>query len=284
MLYDFFVQRSAFREGLAWTERALAAPATDPALRSEGLYMAGSLAHQLGDYERSHTYADACQTLAHTYDHPVGVAWAHYLLSFLARDARDYDQAVDHAERAVACFEAVGDVHLTAYGVMRLGLEVLGQGDPSRAAALFEASLATLRAVGDERGVAMVTTYLGLAELDRGHVERARRLHQESLHLQVQSVGEQWMLLQLVMSLGFIAGLDGQHERAARLLGAAEAMLREIQFVPYGRYWDLYEASLAAGRAALGEVAFAVAMAQGQTMGIDAAVKEALTVRLRSRV
>jgi DNA-binding NarL/FixJ family response regulator len=82
-----------------------------------------------------------------------------------------------------------------------------------------------------------------------------------------------------LLSLGIIAGALGQHDRAARLLGAAEVARREIQFVPYGWYSERYQASIAATRLALGEAGFASAMAAGEELSFDAAFTEGLALR-----
>jgi non-specific serine/threonine protein kinase len=280
-LYDYFVQRSEFGEGLSWVERALAASGSPPALRCEGMYMAGFLAHQLGDYERARAAALECLTLAAAHDDRRGLALAHYLLSFLARDARDHAAAVAHAAQAVTLFQRAGDLHFAAYAVNRLGLEVLGQGEAARAAVLFADALADVRARNDPRGIAMMGANLALAELELGHLERALVLQQESLRLHQETVGERWMVLESLMSVAHIAGLSGQQERAVRLLGAAEAIRREVQFVPYGYYRDLHESGFAEERAALGEPAFTAALAAGAALGADAAITEALGMRLQ---
>jgi non-specific serine/threonine protein kinase len=280
-LYDYFVQRSEFVEGLTWVERALAACDSPPALRCEGLYMAGFLAHQLGDYERARAAARDCLALAAAHDDWRGLAFAHYLWSLLARDARDHAAAVAHAEQAVTLFQRAGDTRFAPYAVNRLGLEVLGQGEAGRAAVLFAEALADARELNDPRGIAMMGANLALAELELGHLERALALQQESLRLQQDTGGERWMVLESLMCVAHIAGLDGQHARAAQLLGAAEAIRREVQFVPYGYYWGLHESGFAGERTALGEPAFTAALAAGAALGADAAVAEALGVRLQ---
>jgi len=84
--------------------------------------------------------------------------------------------------------------------------------------------------------------------------------------------------------LAWIAGTDGLHTRAARLLGAAHAVWRSTGTPPSGpRYltsWhDQCERS---ARAALGDKPFGAAFRQGARFGIDHAVDYALVEPTRT--
>ena len=78
--------------------------------------------------------------------------------------------------------------------------------------------------------------------------------------------------------LAMVAGLRGQAERCAGLVGAAER-LHEAVGVPvylyYEPYRSLYESTVAAARSRLGEGAFEEARAEGWTMTLEQAVEYA---------
>jgi hypothetical protein len=73
-----------------------------------------------------------------------------------------------------------------------------------------------------------------------------------------------------------LASRQGQHDRAARLLGAGEAFCETLsRGAPVAGPAE-YERARAEGRAALGEAAFAAAWAEGRAMSLDEAVQYAL--------
>jgi DNA-binding NarL/FixJ family response regulator len=118
-----------------------------------------------------------------------------------------------------------------------LGHLALEEGDPQRAASLFEASLRPLREMGSPRGTVVA---LGLA------------------------------------GVAGVAAAGGQPGRAARLLGAADALLTAagIRRDPLRQYE--YDRYAAAARAQLDQQAYTVALAEGRAMTLDAALAYAL--------
>jgi hypothetical protein len=78
--------------------------------------------------------------------------------------------------------------------------------------------------------------------------------------------------------LGSAAALDAQHERAARLWGAAEQMQQAIGCRPPPAARTTYERTLAVARVHSGERVFAAAWAAGRTLTLEEAVAEALGV------
>ena len=81
---------------------------------------------------------------------------------------------------------------------------------------------------------------------------------------------------QSLEDLGALAGRMQQPERAARLLGAAEAFCETLGAYPPVAIAAEYEHAVAAGRATLGEAAFAAAWAEGRSMSLDQAVDYAM--------
>ena len=65
-------------------------------------------------------------------------------------------------------------------------------------------------------------------------------------------------------------------ERAIRLLGAGEAFCETIGAHPPVAVAQEYERTVAEGRAALGDAAFAAAWAEGRAMSLELAVEYAL--------
>jgi DNA-binding CsgD family transcriptional regulator len=84
-----------------------------------------------------------------------------------------------------------------------------------------------------------------------------------------------WDLRWALQGLAEIAAVRGENERAARLLGAQEALCERLGFTPRPVYLPTYEATVEKVRTALGEVSFAETWDQGRRMSPDEARAEA---------
>jgi hypothetical protein len=84
-----------------------------------------------------------------------------------------------------------------------------------------------------------------------------------------REVGNEDGIAYCLAGLAGVAGAEGQPERAARLLGAAEALLEAtgVRLIAADR--AEYDRNVAAVRAQLDEAAFAAAWAEGRAMAAD---------------
>src|SRR5262249_21164847 len=115
----------------------------------------------------------------------------------------------------------------------------------------------------------------GHLDRDEGNYARARAFYQESLVMR-QKLGYLFAVAQSLEDLAGLAGRQGQARRAIRLLGAEEAFCETLGARPPVAVAAEYERTVAEGRAALGDEAFAAAWAAGRAMSIDEAVEFAL--------
>lgn len=154
------------------------------------------------------------------------------------------------------------------------------QGDYDRSEHLLESSLQLMRAQGDRWGMMLCLRFLGRAAAARGEHSRAVARLLESLAA-AREIGEAAGAAQCLDALAQVALAAGGPPRAARLLGAAE-ILRERSGSVVADPWHIrrteLDRTLAAARAALRETTFAVDFEAGRTLGIDAALSEALPV------
>ena len=116
---------------------------------------------------------------------------------------------------------------------------------------------------------------MGHLERDGGDYDRARALYRESLRLR-RKFGHQIALAMSLEDFAVLAGRERQAERAIRLLGAAEAFCETLGARPPVADDTDYEHTVASGRAALGEAAFAAAWAEGRAMALEQAAEYAL--------
>ena len=122
---------------------------------------------------------------------------------------------------------------------------------------------------------------LAQVALARGDHELATRMLEEGVTLS-QQIGDEANLSYFLEGLAVVAGMRGDAEHSAWLLGAAERLLEEAGASVYNYYKpdrSLYERTTANVRSRLGEARFDEARAEGRTMPFEQAVEYALGVR-----
>jgi hypothetical protein len=151
------------------------------------------------------------------------------------------------------------------------------QGDHAKARALQEESLALNREVGDKRGVAAALNGLGAVARFQGDHATARVLYEENLALR-RELGDKRGIIECLAGLAGVAQGEGQPQRAAKLLGAVEALPERVGI--YLTSFDRvgFERMCAVARAQLDEATFVVAWAAGRAMTMEQAIAEALAV------
>jgi hypothetical protein len=130
--------------------------------------------------------------------------------------------------------------------------------------------------LGDKKGVIVSLHNLGLAAAMAGEHEQARALHKRALIL-CEKVGDTRFLPRSLAGLAGVARVQGCAERAARLLGAVDALM-EAMFPPVRPSERTgSEIAVATVCATLGEERFAAVWAEGRAMSRAEAVGYALS-------
>jgi tetratricopeptide (TPR) repeat protein len=179
-------------------------------------------------------------------------------------------------EEALVAAEEGGYAVQVAMLIMRLGILSRQRGDYDRAGALCAEALDRFRALGSSANVGITLNHLGVIERERGEYGRAAERLRESLTIFVRG-GIRHLVADNFEELAGIATATGREERAARLLGAAEALREELGLPLSPADSPAVEATAAAARAALGDEAFEAARAAGRALPLERAVAEALS-------
>jgi hypothetical protein len=116
---------------------------------------------------------------------------------------------------------------------------------------------------------------LGQVALDDGDAEHARPLFLESLSV-YRSFGWVPGVAACLEGLAHVAVMQGQPQRAARLLGAAAAQRRLLDTPLLRPERERVERAAAETRAALADDAFAAAWSAGESLSLEQAVAEAM--------
>jgi len=276
-LRDFWYGEGHSTEGLRWTERALeGAGDAPPALRAKAQNSAGRLAFARGDHEQGKIWNREALALYRELGDRAGAGWA---LTFLSAHSlgysEEYREGLTLCEEGLALLREADDRPGMAMALNTLGELARSDGDYERAGEAYEECLAICRGTGNKQREALMLGNLSYAALHQGDYERAEALVREGLALLWELESKYFVNFGLEVSAG-PAAAKGQPERAARLLGAAEA-LREamgLGLQPADQFEiDRYEA---AAREQLDEATFEAAWAEGRAMTLEEAVAYAL--------
>jgi tetratricopeptide (TPR) repeat protein len=284
VLWPFWLARGYLREGRAWLAVLLAAPgaAGRTRVRAKALDGAGLLAWYQGDYAAAGSLHGESLEIWRELEDEWSIPHALLGLGHAARAQGDLAGARARYEESLASWREVGDRRGIATSLRMLGHVAYLRGDVTTAGAHYEESLALLRDLSDHQELSdrlgMAACLAGLAEVLRVRRDyaAARALHEESLELRRQEEDKRGVALCLARLAGVAVG-QGQLERAARLLGATEALLEACS----ARMDDPleridYDRNVAAARAKLGAEAFAAAWAAGRAMSLEQAIAYAL--------
>jgi non-specific serine/threonine protein kinase len=201
-----------------------------------------------------------------------------YMLYWLARAALldgDFPEAQRLAQESLALFQQSTDELGRAWALGVLGIVALAHGDSATAVARFEEVLPFYRATGGLYFLADTQVEAGTAWMEQGDLEQAQHLLTESLSLWRDMRRPEGVALALA-GLSEVAAAQGRPRRAARLLGAAEALhpAGGPHRPPYLQ--ALVDRAVASARDALGAEAFETAQAEGAGLSEEEAIAEAL--------
>lgn len=270
----------------------------------------GLAAWQQGLLDQATDWLERSLTLSRRLGDLHGIADALNILGRVAHDRGRLEEAIALYEDSLEVFRLLGDEVSLAYGYHKLGSLLGLQGDRERARELLDLALGRCRDLGERRGVAYALNGLGDLARAEGRLEEAATLFGDSLRLS-REIGDQRGIADALRNLGWLACQAGRrdeafvdlHEamerflamedrigiaeclvglaqvvapdapaRAARLLGAAEAMREAIGAPLPAELQPGVTESLATLREVLGETDLQGALAEGRGMAAGEAV------------
>jgi len=196
-------------------------------------------------------------------------------LAEVAAEVLDLDAAWAYCVEARQLYEELGEPVGITRSLEWMAAVAMGRDDRLTARALLEERLAICRQLGERDWLVHALGGLGHVERDEGNYPRARALYRESLLLR-REIGDRFALAQSREDIAGMAAREHHAERAIRLLGAGEAFCETLGARPPVAVPQEYQQTVAEGRAALGEAAFAAAWGEGRAMSLDQAVAYAL--------
>jgi tetratricopeptide (TPR) repeat protein len=148
-------------------------------------------------------------------------------------------------------------------------------GDYERAGAAYEECLTLCREIGAKLRETLTYDMLAVVAQHQGDYDRAEAIILEGLN-PARELGSGYQIAYSLALLAGPVGAKGQPERAARLLGASEAVFEAWRVGPVTADQLEIDQYMADVRAQLDEAAFEAAWAEGRAMSLEEAVAYAL--------
>ncbi|KWX05102.1 LuxR family transcriptional regulator [Carbonactinospora thermoautotrophica] len=264
-------------EGRSWLDRALAlAPGVTPA-RVRALWVDGWLTLIQSGPDHATALLEEAGRVGRRLDDRLVLADTTLASGVAAMYRGDVRLATGLLDDALARYRALDNPLGTAATLIQLPLAAALVGDADRAVALGE-ELQALSEAHDERWYRGHGLWsLSIAVWRQGDRPRASALAQEAIRLQ-RPFHDRLGIARCLEVLAWIATADGHHDRAARLLGAAQAVWQATGaplsgFGPLAGYHDQCWDQVRRG---LGERAFAAARRHGTELDLEQVVAYAL--------
>jgi predicted ATPase/class 3 adenylate cyclase len=270
-LYRFWYVRGYLSEGQQWLEGALSTSSGAAALpRAKALHGAGYLTWGQGDLPRARALLEESLALYRKLGDRRGLARTLNSLGLVGFELGETDRASSLWEEGLSLAREIGAQDLVSTLLNNVGEAARIQGDYERARKLYEEALDMDGEVSTQ-GTAIRLMNLGLVAYSQGDYAAARSFFAKGLGIG-RKLRDKGSIASCLEGLAGVYGVREEPERAARLLGAAEALRKAINSpVQTGDRAD-YDRFVAAARSGLSEETFAVAWAEGQGMAIEQAI------------
>ena len=238
----------------------------------------GSVAREQGRYARSAQLHAESLDLAKAAGDAWAEASAHSYLGFVCWLQCEFETSIAECSAALTMFRSLGDVEGAAWSLISLGVVARYQGDLDRSGALLRESLELSSSIGFREGIAWTREQLGLLALARGATSDAEAQLRLSFvtHRELRDRWRMASVLEDLAATALTAGRTAQAaSRAARLLGAAQAMREAIGTVLAPSEHAQHDQSADAAKTVLGDAGFEAAWQRGlHTTDLDTALDE----------
>jgi predicted ATPase/DNA-binding CsgD family transcriptional regulator len=273
-LWNFWIGGGRLVEGYRYLRNGLEHVRDATLLRARGLYAASMLANLIGEFDVVWPMLAELAELAEDLDNDRLRAGQVECLGTTTYRAGDLAGGAALLERALAGYRVAGDPRLLFDALIVLASAYFFLGDPRGEAVAAETLALTERHEARwSKGYA-----LWAVAISRWRVGEHGEAAEELLAALELRLDDRVLLAFLIEALAWCRSSNGEHERAARLLGCANAMWR-LSGARVGEttpYQHIDEQCAVKAREELGANGFNEAFAAGAGFGLDEAIQYAL--------
>jgi len=307
-LARFWEQLGTLGEARRWLEAALASDGAAPApIRARGHSYLGRLELLQSDYGKARAALEEGLALGRETEDREQVAACLLELGWIDLVAGEHDRARGRLEEGLELAHELGDDQIAARALRTLARVHAELGAPEAAKPLLDESLALRRGQEDQRGVATTLAAIGRIELLLGELDRAQTALEESVAVS-RELGDKLRLAEALYFLALVRVARGSEAeaaaanderltlcrelgdrlgiaecfdlaartvgeedgtRAARLLGAAEAIRRPLGAQLWTFERERRESLEAALRTRLGDAGYEAALVEGAATPVE---------------
>jgi predicted ATPase/transcriptional regulator with XRE-family HTH domain/Tfp pilus assembly protein PilF len=231
------------------------------------LVILGNTAYHMADYAAARRHYEESLALFRREDDEPSISVALNNLANIAKEEGRNTESIALYEESLAIKRRLGDSRGIAIVLNNLGTLALAQGAYERGAELGEEALELLRALGDKDVTAAVDT-VARAALQLGDMGKATQLYREGLAVS-GAAGDRELIAFCLEGAGRIAAAESHLERAGALFGAGDALRTAVHAPLSPAEQAQHEASVEAGRIALGPEKFALVWGRGAQMTLE---------------
>jgi predicted ATPase/DNA-binding CsgD family transcriptional regulator len=216
----------AASEGAYWLDLFLERREADPSALARALYARGFMAMTQGDATTAQTMLDEAEVNARAGSDLPLVARILAVSAGVRVMGRDLDGAQSQLRDAKALADGLDDPGANAMLALTEGFIALLDTDLETVARVYSEWAPRARDRGDIQTLSYLVSSYGFALLQGGQPDRAQPLFEESLGIERRLENRDMIVYQLD-ALACQAAMVGRHQRAARLLAAAERLQAE---------------------------------------------------------
>ena len=268
--------RGRLEEGRLVFERLRAASEHgDPALRAATLVHGGLFPYRLGDMVTAKAYFEEALALYRGLEDPEGVARCIAELGAVAVGEEDYPRADELYREAIPLFEQLAQPSRVATSLSNLAAIASIRRDLDASADYGARAIELQRELQDTDGLAISLVNAADAQLQRGEPALAEPALREALTLARQIGFREVTAYCFGIAARLLLARD-EHERAARLLGAAAGLFATLGIALAAAERETFETTLASLRSRLGSARVDEELSAGEQCRPEALVDELL--------
>jgi len=266
----YFLIRGRAAEGLGWYDKLLQLPALPPADECRLLNGAAMMSYTQGQLDRSIDALNRSIALAHVAGDIYTAAQAENLQGHIARALGKFDVARERLSRALEAFRALDVPWGIGSALNGLAGLALAMRDAAAAEPLLVEATSVLRNAGPWFLMPVLYTR-AIRAVRKGDADEALALLSENLN-RIRDLHDKFAFVYALIPLAVVATLKGDDARAARILGARDAVIERTGLsIVDTPVHDLRDQAERTARARLGADRWNRAYAAGRMLSIDSA-------------